>query len=63
ANLARELDVDPEAALRGTNAKFLRRFKFIEAALAARGSSPAESTLAVMDALWDDAKAAERAGG
>src|SRR5579863_9491975 len=60
ANLARELDVDPEASLRTTNAKFVRRFKFIEAALAARGSSPEASTLEEMDALWDAAKAAER---
>src|SRR5580692_8217430 len=61
ANLARELDIDPEAALRGTNAKFVRRFKYIEAALAAKGSSPEASDLAEMDALWDAAKAAERA--
>jgi MazG family protein len=61
ANLARELDIDPEAALRGTNAKFIRRFKYIEAELAAVGSSPAASDLAEMDALWDAAKAAERA--
>jgi tetrapyrrole methylase family protein/MazG family protein/ATP diphosphatase len=61
ANLARELDVDPEAALRTTNAKFVRRFRYIEAALAARGSSPEQSDLAEMDALWDAAKAAERA--
>jgi MazG family protein len=61
ANLARELDIDPEAALRGTNAKFIRRFKYIEAKLAAKGSSPEASDLAEMDALWDAAKAAERA--
>jgi MazG family protein len=61
ANLARELDVDPEAALRGANAKFVRRFQFIERALAERGSSPEASDLAEMDALWDAAKAAERA--
>ena len=61
ANLARELDIDPEAALRGTNAKFMRRFKYIEAELAARGTSPAASDLAEMDALWNAAKAAERA--
>ena len=59
ANLARELDVDPEAALRTTNAKFVRRFKFIESQLAAKGSSPAASDLAEMDALWDAAKRAE----
>ena len=61
ANLARELDIDPEAALRGTNAKFMRRFKYIEAELAARGSSPEQSDLAEMDALWNAAKAVERA--
>jgi tetrapyrrole methylase family protein/MazG family protein/ATP diphosphatase len=63
ANLARDLDIDPEAALRGTNAKFVRRFRFIEAELASRGSSPEASDLAEMDALWDAAKAAERAAG
>jgi MazG family protein len=62
ANLARELDVDPEAALRETNDKFVRRFSFIERALAEAGSSPESSTLEEMDALWNEAKAAERAG-
>lgn len=60
ANLARHLGVDPEAALRRTNAKFTRRFGAIEAALAARGKTPDQSDLAEMDALWDAAKAAER---
>jgi nucleoside triphosphate diphosphatase len=59
-NLARHLDADPEAALRATNAKFERRFAFIEDALAARGKAPAQSTLKEMDALWDAAKAAEK---
>ncbi len=59
-NLARHLDADPEAALRGTNRKFERRFGYIEQALAAAGKSPAQSTLGEMDALWDAAKAAER---
>ena len=58
-NLARHLGTDPEAALRKTNAKFERRFRAIEEALAARGRRPAESTLAEMDALWNEAKAAE----
>jgi len=58
-NLARHLDADPEAVLRATNRKFERRFASIEDALAARGKSPAGSTLAEMDALWDEAKAAE----
>jgi ATP diphosphatase len=51
ANLARHLKVEPEAALRGANAKFVRRFQFIERALAAAGSSPAEATLDEMEAL------------
>ena len=56
-NLARHLDVDPETALRTTNLKFERRFGAIEDALAAAGKTPAEATLAEMDALWDQAKA------
>ena len=60
ANLARKLDVEPEDALRYANAKFTRRFNFIEAALAADGRIPAQSNLAEMDALWDAAKRAER---
>jgi len=58
-NLARHLDVDPEAALRMTNLKFERRFAAIEDALAAQGKKPAQASLAEMDALWDDAKAGE----
>jgi len=59
-NLARHLDVDPEATLRATNAKFERRFASIEAALARKGKKPQDATLAEMDALWDAAKAAEK---
>jgi MazG family protein len=61
ANIARTLEIDPEDALRATNAKFARRFRFIEAALKDRGRTPGESDLAEMDALWDQAKAAEKA--
>jgi MazG family protein len=61
ANLARTLEVDPEDSLRYTNAKFVRRFQYIEKALAERGRTPEQSNLAEMDALWDEAKAAERA--
>jgi ATP diphosphatase len=57
-NLARHLRADPEAALRQTNRKFERRFESIERALAARGKVPQDATLAEMDALWDEAKAA-----
>ena len=60
ANLARHLDVDPEAALRGANSKFTRRFRYIERALSAIGSSPSDSTLEEMDALWNAAKRAEK---
>ena len=60
-NLARHLEVDPEMALRQTNAKFERRFAAIEQALATQGKSPQDATLAEMDALWDAAKAAEKA--
>lgn len=60
ANLARHVDADPEAALRATNAKFQRRFAHIEARLAATGKRPETSTLAEMDALWDEAKEIEK---
>jgi ATP diphosphatase len=60
ANLARHLRIDPEAALRAANAKFVRRFAAVEAALARDGRRPEDSTLAEMDALWDAAKRAER---
>jgi ATP diphosphatase len=59
-NLARHLNADPEGILRATNLKFERRFRSIESALAARGKTPKDATLAEMDALWDEAKAAER---
>lgn len=59
ANAARRLGVDPEAALRDANAKFVRRFHSIEAALAAEGRKPEDTTLEEMDQLWDEAKAAE----
>jgi len=48
--------------LRAANAKFERRFASIEAALGRQGKTPAQSTLAEMDALWDDAKAKEKSG-
>ena len=60
ANLARTLEVDPEDALRFTNAKFARRFQYIEARLAERGMTPEQSDLDEMDGLWDEAKAAEK---
>jgi nucleoside triphosphate diphosphatase len=56
ANLARKLDVDPEAALAGTNRKFRERFAAVEQGLAERGKTPADATLAEMDELWEEAK-------
>src|SRR5699024_3858333 len=50
-NLARHLRIDPETALRGANAKFERRFRYIEQALAAQGRSPEDASLEEMDAL------------
>ena len=61
ANLARHAGVDPESAIRRSNAKFERRFRAIEAALAAQGRTPADSDLWEMDGLWNEAKAAEKA--
>jgi len=55
-NLARHLNVDPENALRGTNAKVVRRFHFIETALAAKGQTPDQASLDEMEALWQAAK-------
>jgi MazG family protein len=60
-NVSRKLRIDPEAALRGTVAKFIRRFRYIEARLAADGSRPSEASLADMDRLWEEAKAREAA--
>ncbi len=57
-NLARWLNVEPETALREANAKFYRRFRYIEDGLAAQGRTPAESNLEEMDALWNAAKRA-----
>ena len=59
-NLARHVGADPEAALRGTNAKFERRFAYIERALAATGRSLEGASLAEMDVMWNEAKGDER---
>lgn len=56
ANLARHLKVDPEAALRTTNSKVERRWRWIEAQLAAEGRGPKDATLAELEALWQRAK-------
>ncbi len=58
-NLARHLGVDPETALRATNAKFERRFRRIEALLAERGDAVEEAGLEELDRLWNQARAEE----
>ncbi|SDG92872.1 nucleoside triphosphate pyrophosphohydrolase [Roseospirillum parvum] len=62
-NLARKLDLDPEAALRHANDKFSRRFKGVEARLRACGQTPETATLEDMEAHWQAVKAAARAAG
>ena len=62
ANLARKLDLDPEACLRSANAKFERRFGGVERALAAEGLAPGDAGLEAMEAAWQVVKAAEKAG-
>jgi ATP diphosphatase len=59
-NLARFVGADAETALRGTNAKFTRRFEYIEDALAARGVTVKDATLEEMETLWNAAKANEK---
>jgi nucleoside triphosphate diphosphatase len=59
-NLARHVDASPEMALRSANAKFERRFAYIERALAAQGRSLEAASLVEMDALWNEAKAEEK---
>jgi ATP diphosphatase len=59
-NLARHLEVDGETALRQANAKFERRFRRVEDALRARGRRLEDTSLDEMEALWQQAKAAER---
>lgn len=60
ANLARHLKIDPEHALRDANTKFTRRFNQVEQKLLDQGSSPSQSNLTEMDALWDTVKREEK---
>ena len=62
-NLARHFGIDPERALRRTNAKFERRFAAIEAALERQNRTLDEASLEEMEALWVSAKTAEREPG
>lgn len=59
-NLARHLRVHPETALRDSNRKFGRRFRYMEKRLAESGRAMAETPLADLDALWDEAKRSDR---
>lgn len=60
-NVCRHLKVDPENALRKTNAKFERRFRHVETRLHEQNKSPNEASLSEMDGYWDEAKRAEKA--
>ncbi len=57
SNVARHMGIDPEAAVRMANDKFVRRFAYIEAELEKRGKKPSDSDLEEMDGLWDESKA------
>lgn len=59
-NVARLLGVDPESALKSSNRKFRRRFRYIEDRLREQGRKPADSDHIEMDALWDEAKVKEK---
>jgi len=59
-NIARKLEVNAEEALQSANRKFLRRFESMERAVRSEGRNLDQLTLEQMDALWDEAKAAER---
>lgn len=59
-NVARLLGIDPESALKASNRKFRRRFRYIEDRLREQGRKPADSDHIEMDALWDEAKAKEK---
>src|SRR5262249_30682874 len=61
-NVARLLGIDPESALKSSNRKFRRRFRYIEQRLNEQGRKPADSDHIEMNALWDDAKRLEKAG-
>lgn len=60
ANIARKVNVNPEEALQSTNRKFMRRFESMESRVRAQNRNIDDLTLEQMDALWDEAKAAER---
>ena len=59
ANLARKLEIDPEAALAAANAKFTQRFQQVEAKIEKRGGSLEQATIDELDRLWNEVKARE----
>lgn len=59
-NVARKLSIDPESALRKANDKFERRFRRIEALLAAEGGRMQDLSMDKMESLWRQAKGEER---
>jgi ATP diphosphatase len=61
-NLARHLNVDPEAALRHANGKFERRFRLVEDRLARTGRTPADANLKELESLWQQVKAMAPSG-
>jgi MazG family protein len=61
-NVARLLGVDPESALKASNRKFRRRFRYIEDRLREQGRKPADSNHIEMNEIWDEAKAKEKRG-
>jgi len=62
-NLARKLSLPPEEALRNATGRFIARFERVEQELERRGVAPGQASLAEMDRLWDEAKAALRSSG
>jgi MazG family protein len=57
ANVARKMDIDPEAALRKGNKKFEKRFQYVEEMLFSDGKKPKDATLEEMEYYWQEAKA------
>jgi uncharacterized protein YabN with tetrapyrrole methylase and pyrophosphatase domain len=55
-NLARFSKVDPEQALRRSNARFRERFQYVERMLSERGKTPVSSSVDEMEGLWQEAK-------
>ena len=62
ANIARRWKINPEEALRRSNAKFERRFRYIEAQLAAQNRKPSDATLIEMEELYQEGKRQEQKG-